>query len=90
MIQTRWSAEHKRLYRQARHQVLTDAQPLCFDQDHNWHGESRPGDLKRYWASLSDTERAIQILEGTDAALYIQFCERVQASIPDNTANCLE
>lgn len=61
-------------------------QPSLFDPDGNWQGEERPGDLKRYWASLSDTERAVQILEGTDAALYIQFCQRIMSNLPENDA----
>ena len=84
MIQPKWSARHKRLYRAARHQALLGIQPLSFDEDDNWYGDDRPDDIKRYWASLSDTERAIQILEGTDAALYMQFYNNIMSNIPQN------
>lgn len=48
----------------------------------NWLGDDRPNDIKSYWASLTDTERAIQILERTDAALYMEFYEKINNSIP--------
>lgn len=48
----------------------------------NWLGEDRPTDIKQYWNSLTDTERAIQKLEGTDAAVYMQFHDRLMNSIP--------
>lgn len=57
-------------------------QHLSYDADGNWVGEDRPNDIKAYWATLSDTERAFEILEGTDAALFMQFYENIERSIP--------
>lgn len=85
MTQTNWSAERKRLYRQARHQVIIEMvvrQYSSFDADGNWVGEDRPHDIKQYWASLTDTERAFEILQNTDAALFMQFYERIERDIP--------
>ena len=85
MIQPKWSKEQKRLYRQARHQVLVSRmaeQYSPFDADGNVVSDQRPGDFKRYWDSLTDTERAFQILENTEAAQFIQFWNRIQDSIP--------
>lgn len=48
----------------------------------NWLGDDRPDDIKSYWASLTETERAIQRLERTDAALYMEFHDRIMNSIP--------
>jgi hypothetical protein len=55
---------------------------LSFDAEDNWQGETRPMDIKTYWASLSDTERAFEILEGTDAAIFMQYHDRIMNSIP--------
>jgi hypothetical protein len=85
MIQPSWSVERKRLYRQARHQVLlqmTAKQYSPFDAEGNVVSDERPGDFKRYWDSLSDTERAFEILQNTNAAQFIQFWNKVQDSIP--------
>jgi hypothetical protein len=49
----------------------------------NWLGEDRPSDIQQYWAGLDDTERSIQKLEGTDAALYMQFVDKINRSIPE-------
>lgn len=86
MIQTKWSSRHKRLYRAARHQALVKMQPLSFDGEDNWTGDDRPDDIKRYWATLSDTERAFERLQGTDAALYMYFYDNIMQSIPKNDA----
>jgi hypothetical protein len=48
----------------------------------NWLGEDSPSDIKQYWATLTDTERAIQILERTDAAVYMEFVDKINRSIP--------
>lgn len=48
----------------------------------NWLGEERPMDIKAYWANLTDTERAFERLERTDAAMYMEFVERLEKSIP--------
>ena len=84
MIQTSWSAERKRLYRQALHQAMRSRMTpdLSFDAEDNWQGDARPMDIKAYWASLSDTERAFEILEGTDAAIFMQYHDRIMNSIP--------
>ena len=65
------------------------AQAYCMTQqkkqsffEGNWLGEDRPTDIKQYWDSLTDTERAIQKLESTDAAVYMQFHDRLMNSIP--------
>jgi hypothetical protein len=49
----------------------------------NWLGEDRPSDIQAYWAGLTDTQRAFQKLEGTDAALYMQFVDKLNRSIPE-------
>jgi hypothetical protein len=49
----------------------------------NWLGEERPSDIQAYWASLTDTERAFEKLEGTDAAVYIDFVDKINRSIPE-------
>ena len=49
----------------------------------NWLGEDRPSDIQQYWSNLTDTERAIQILERTDAALYMEFVDKLNRSIPE-------
>jgi len=49
----------------------------------NWVGEDRPSDIQQYWAGLDDTERAIQKIERTDAALYIEFVDKLNRSIPE-------
>lgn len=85
MTQTNWSVERKRLYRQARHQVIIEMvvrQYSSFDADGNWVAEDRPHDIKLYWASLTDTERAFEILQNTDAAQFMQFYESIEKSIP--------
>ena len=85
MTQPSWSKEQRRLYRQARHQVLVSRmaeQYSPFDADGNVVSDQRPGDFKRYWDSLTDTERAFQILENTEAAQFIQFWNKIENSIP--------
>ena len=84
MTPTSWSAERKRLYRQALHQTMLDRakQQLSFDAEENWHGEDRPHHIKAYWESLTDTERAFERLQRTDAAIFMEFHERIMASIP--------
>jgi hypothetical protein len=84
MIQTRWSAEQRRLWRQARHQVLQSrtTPDLCFDAEGNVVGDARPSDYKSYWAGLSETERAFEILCNTDAAVFIQYWNKIENSIP--------
>lgn len=49
----------------------------------NWLGEDSPRDIQQYWANLTDTERAVQKLERTDAALYIEFVDKLNRSIPE-------
>lgn len=49
----------------------------------NWLGKDRPSDIQQYWASLDPTEQSIQKLEGTDAALYIEFVDKLNRSIPE-------
>jgi uncharacterized protein YpiB (UPF0302 family) len=53
-----------------------------FDAEGNVVSDESPGDFKRYWDSLSDTERAFEILQNTNAAQFIQFWNKVQDSIP--------
>ena len=79
-----WPLRHRQLYRKALHQAMLsqDLQPLFFDEEQNWHGEERPANIKKYWQSLSDTERAFEILQGTDAAIFMQFHDRILNSIP--------
>ena len=55
---------------------------LSFDAENNWQGETRPNDIKTYWESLSETERAFEILEGTEAAVFMAFHDRIMNSIP--------
>lgn len=55
---------------------------LSFDADNNWLGEVRPKDLKAYWESLSETERAFEILEQTEAAVFMAFHDKIMNSIP--------
>jgi hypothetical protein len=85
MIQTNWSKERKRLYRQARHQVLVSRMAehySPFDAEGNVVSDERPGDFKRHWAGLTETERAFEILERTDCAIYMEFYNRIKNSIP--------
>jgi hypothetical protein len=85
MTQPRWSAEQRLLWRQARHQVLLHmtATPYSpFDAEHNVVGDDRPRDFKRYWDNLTDTERAFEILQNTEAAVFIQYWNKIQAGIP--------
>ena len=79
-----WPLRQRQLYRKALHQAMLsqDLQPLFFDEEQNWHGEERPANIKKYWQSLSDTERAFEILQGTDAAIFMQFHDRILNSIP--------
>lgn len=62
------------------YRMMQESKRLFFED--NWMGDNRPQDIKQYWASLTDTERAIQKLERTDAALYIEFYERINSSVP--------
>ena len=79
-----WPYWQRRLYRQARHRVLIERakQSLCFDQDNNWHGSERPRDIKAYWASLTDVERAFEILQQTDAAVFMKFVKDIEERMP--------
>jgi len=77
-----WPLRRRQLYRQARHQVMLEKQQLSFDADGNWVGEESPYDIKRYWENLTDTERAIERLQRTDAAVFMEFHERIMNSIP--------
>lgn len=61
---------------------MTAKQYSPFDGEHNVVGDSSPNDYKRYWAGLTDTERAFEILQNTDAAQFIQFWNKIEASIP--------
>jgi uncharacterized protein YpiB (UPF0302 family) len=61
---------------------MTAKQYSPFDADGNVVSDESPGDFKRYWASLSDTERAFEILRNTEAAQFIQFWNKIQAGIP--------
>lgn len=85
MTPTSWSVEKRRLYKQARHQVIIEMvvrQSSSYDADGNWVAEDSPHDIKLYWANLTDTERAFEILQGTDAAQFMQFYESIERSIP--------
>ncbi len=85
MIPTNYSKKQRKLYRQARHQALLQMmvkQYSPFDADGNVVSETSPMDFKRYWASLTDTERAFEKLAQTDAAVFMDFHERVVNSIP--------
>jgi hypothetical protein len=85
MIQANWSKEQRRLYRQARHQVLVSRmaeQYSPFDAEDNVVSDERPDDFKRYWNSLTETERAFEILSNTEAAMFIQFWNEIHNSIP--------
>jgi hypothetical protein len=55
---------------------------LSFDAENNWVGETRPSDIKTYWANLTDTERAFEILQRSDAAVFMEFHDRIINSIP--------
>jgi hypothetical protein len=61
-------------------------QHLCFDNENNWVDGDRPGDIKAYWATLSETERAFERLQNTDAALYMAFYEKMQRSMPEGVS----
>ena len=61
---------------------MTAAQYSPFDAEGNVVSDERPGDFKRYWDSLTETERAFEILQNTNAAQFIQFWNKIQDSIP--------
>jgi hypothetical protein len=61
---------------------MTATQYSPFDAEGNVVGDDSPRDLKGYWASLSDTERAFEILSNTPLAQFIQFWNKTQDSIP--------
>jgi hypothetical protein len=61
---------------------MTAKQYSPFDAEGNVVSDERPGDFKRYWASLSDTERAFELLRNTEAAQFIQFWNKIQAGLP--------
>lgn len=69
-----WNRRSKKLYRAARQYL--------FDTDGNWLGDDSPYDIKAYWANLTDTQRAFEKLERTDAAMFMEFVERLEKSIP--------
>ncbi len=79
-----WPYKYRVLYRQARHLAIrSQMKPvLSFDAENNWLGDVRPRDIKTYWASLTDTERAFEILERTEAAVFMEFHDRIMHSIP--------
>lgn len=63
--------------------ILSQMKPvLSFDADNNWLGEVRPKDLKAYWENLTETERAFEILEQTEAAVFMAFHDKIMNSIP--------
>lgn len=80
-----WTHVKRRLYRKALHQRMREivAHELSFDSEDNWTEGDRPRDIKRYWATLTDTERAFERLQGTDAALYMAFYEGLQRRLPE-------
>lgn len=61
---------------------MTAKQYSPFDNENNVVGEGRPNDYKRYWASLTDTERAFETLANTDAAVFMAFWNKIEQSIP--------
>ena len=67
--------KQRKIYRLAR-------QYLSFDKEKNWTGDDRPRDIKAYWATLSDIERAFEMIERTDAAVFMEFVERIERSMP--------
>ena len=79
-----WPSRRRQLYRQARHQAMQSQmkQDLSFDAEGNWVGEESPYDIKRYWENLTDTERAFEKLQQSDAAVFMEFHERIMNSIP--------
>lgn len=89
MIQTNgWTSLKKRLYRQALHRRMSELarQHLSFDAESNWTDGDRPRDIKAYWAGLTDTERAFERLQNTDAAVYMAFYEQIQRSMPEGVS----
>jgi hypothetical protein len=56
---------------------------LSFDAEDNWTDSDRPQDIKHYWAALTDTERAFERLQNTDAALYMAFYQQMMRDIPE-------
>ena len=71
--------KQRKIYRLAR-------QYLSFDKEKNWTGDDRPRDIKAYWASLTDTERAFERLQNTDAAMYMAFYQQIQRSMPEGAS----
>lgn len=69
-----WNSHRKKLYLAARQYL--------FDGQGNWLADDRPRDIKAYWATLNDTERAFERLQRTDAAVFMEFIERIERSIP--------
>jgi len=85
MTQTNYSIKQRQLYRQARRQALlqmTAKQYSPFDAEGNVVSDESPGDFKSYWDSLTDTERAFEILSNTEAAMFIQFWNKIQEGLP--------
>lgn len=82
-----WPLRKRQLYRQALHQAMRSRMTpdLSFDAEENWQGDARPMDIKTYWANLTDTERAFERLQRTDAAIFMEFHERIMASIPNGS-----
>jgi hypothetical protein len=80
-----WTPASRQLYRQARHQRISELakQHLSSDSEDNWTDSDRPQDIRRYWAALTDTERAFERLQNTDAALYMAFYEQMMRNIPE-------
>lgn len=80
-----WTPATRRLYRKALHRRMQEivARELSFDAEDNWTEGERPRDIKRYWATLTDTERAFERLQATEAALYMAFYEELQRRLPE-------
>lgn len=62
--------------------TLVEQYSKSVDAEGNTVGDTRPQDYQQYWNSLDETQRAFERLAGTDAALYIDYYERVLKSIP--------
>ncbi len=88
MTPTNFSKRQRKLYRQARHQVIQamEKQYSPFDREGNVVGDERPQDFKTYWANLSDTERAFERLQRTDAAVYMEFCDLIRKTLPPDVS----
>ena len=78
-----WSSTQKQLWLQARRQVKSAmTQNSSFDAEGNWVGDERPNDIVNYWANLSETDRAFERLQRTDAAVYMEFVDLIRRTMP--------